>query len=147
MKKEIGFTLVELMIVIGIIGILSSIALPAYLDYAMATKRATAQSDLMKLSLFFERRYTENNSYLIPNGGTDPVSTAVCATAGGCVADIDPSFSHDNYNYSYVTTPTSTSFSFQATPQGKQANDKCGTMTISETGATTSSGTGTKCWR
>ena len=145
MKKQAGFTLVELMIVVAIIGILASVAYPSYIESTRATKRATAQSDLLQLASFLERRFTENNTYLIANGSSDPITSTACNTAGGCTPALQGGISHDDYLYSFSGTPSQSNFVLQAVPQGGQVNDKCGTMTYAQTGATTSSSV--NCWR
>mgnify|MGYP003385846460 CR=1 FL=1 len=145
MKNRNGFTLVELMIVVAIIAILASVAYPSYVENARTNKRTTAQSDLLKLSNFLERRFTENNSYLIQNTTNDPISAAACATTAGCTPALDPSITHDDYNYSFSAAPTAAAFVLQAVPQNAQALDKCGTMTYSQTGNKTASLT--SCWR
>ena len=55
-----GFTLVELMITVAILGILVSVALPSYLDSVRKGRRADAQSVLLEASQFMERYATEN---------------------------------------------------------------------------------------
>ena len=145
MKKNVGFTLIELMIVVAIIGIIATVAYPSYVKNTQAAKRSTAQSDLMKLASFLERRFTENNSYLIANGSTDPISTAACSTASGCPPTLEGGIIHDDYNYSFSGTPTQSAFNLQAVPQNNQVNDKCATMSYSNTGVKTpASG---NCWR
>ena len=145
MKTRNGFTLIELMIVVAIIAILTSIAYPSYVENTRTNKRTTAQSDLLKLSNFLERRFTENNSYLILNGTSDPISSTACASPAGCTPALDPGIIHDDYNYSFSAAPTATAFVLQATPQNAQTSDKCGTMTYSQTGNKTA--TLTNCWR
>jgi type IV pilus assembly protein PilE len=145
MNTKNGFTLIELMIVVAIIAILASIAYPSYVENTRTNKRTTAQSDLLKLSNFLERRFTENNSYLILNGTSDPISSTACASPVGCTPALDPGIIHDDYNYSFSAAPTATAFVLQATPQNAQTSDKCGTMTYSHTGKKTA--TLTNCWR
>lgn len=123
MKKN-GFTLVELMIVVAIIGILAAIAYPSYQDSVMKTKRAVAQAGLMELASFMERFFTENNRYHQTNAAT-PVAVAL------------PFSSNDDYDFT-LPTKTATTFILNAKPKtgNPQNNDNgCTTLTLSNTGA------------
>lgn len=62
-QKSLGFTLIELMIVVAIIGILSSIAYPSYLQYVYKAKRATAATSILECAGILERRFTVHNTY------------------------------------------------------------------------------------
>ena len=63
MNKQRGFTLIELMIVVAIIGILASIAYPNYRDYVVRSENALAQATIAEISVSLERYYINNNSY------------------------------------------------------------------------------------
>lgn len=67
MKRTKGFTLIELMIVVAIIGILSAIAIPAYTDYVTRAKISEATSTLADLRVKMEQYYLDNRTY--PTGG------------------------------------------------------------------------------
>lgn len=83
--KERGFTLVELLIVVAIIGILSAIALPAYNDYTTRAKFTEATGHLSDLRVKMEQYYQDNRRYSttaaggtcgVPGGNTPTVSGA-----------------------------------------------------------------------
>jgi type IV pilus assembly protein PilE len=136
-----GFTLVELMITVAIIGILGALAYPSYADHVVKTRRATGAGCLMEYAQFMERVYASNLRY-DQNAG---VATALPTLA--CSSDLA-----GQYAFSFVSgQPTATTFTLQAVPQGNQAtrDTRCGTLGINNTNTRTESGSGTvaDCWR
>ncbi|HET8871363.1 MAG TPA: type IV pilin protein [Aquabacterium sp.] len=88
MKKQRGFTLMELMIGVGIIAILTIIALPSYTRYVQRSARAAAEADLMRAASRLERLKGQNFSYVGATLGSDGTTTVMNyspsdGTAGG----------------------------------------------------------------
>ena len=134
--RSSGFTLIELMVVVGIIGILAAIAYPAYMQYVLKSHRAEAKAILTETAQFMERYFTTSGTYV---GGDTP---ALALSKGA-----SPKFASGSaikYNISFSAGPSATAFTLQAVPAGAQASDSCGTLTLSYTGAQTPPTPG--CW-
>lgn len=89
MKNAKGFTLVELMIVVVIVAILASIAIPSYSDYVTRSKIAEATSSLAGMRVQMEQYYQDTRSYL-SGGACGAIGAAPAATKNftyTCVAD------------------------------------------------------------
>ena len=130
-RSNRGFTLIELMIVVAIIGIVAAIAFPAYQEYVRETRRAVAQADLMELAQWMERGYNQDYSYL--EGGNAPTLPFTASPRNGDAF----------YNLSFVNTAQN-SFALQAQPTGAQTGDACGTLTLDNAG--TRGAAKTDCW-
>jgi type IV pilus assembly protein PilE len=142
MKRQYGFTLIELMIVIAIIAILASIAYPAYQDQVRKSRRADCEGSLLGLANALERYYTANNRFTGTSLGTNAgdIFPAQCPIDGGTAT----------YDLS-VTAASASAYTIQAAPTGPQTSDKCGTLTLTSTGVKGVSGatsgiTAADCW-
>lgn len=137
-NRQNGFTLIELMIVVAIVGILAAVAYPAYQGYVETTRRGQAQADLLELVQFMERRYANGFDYQ----ATDNSGNAVAPTLP---FDTSPR-SGDPVAYDITLSAVAKeSFTLQAAPRSLQAGDVCGTMTIDEQGNRTPPTAG--CWK
>jgi len=127
--KQGGFTLVELVTVVAIIAILAMIAIPGYQSYVRKSHRGAAKAALVDAAQTLERYMTVNSTYV---GST----VTPASTEGG------------RYALSFSAGPAATTYTAQAVPQGGQADDPCGTLSINQAGARTASGTDPSgpCW-
>jgi len=63
-RSTAGFTLIELMVTMAIIGILAAVAIPGYIGFQQKARRSVAWTDLQSLRLLEEQFFAENNVYL-----------------------------------------------------------------------------------
>jgi type IV pilus assembly protein PilE len=133
-RAQHGFTLMELMIVVAIVGILAAVAYPSYQEHIVKTNRGNAKACLSEHAQFMERYYTTNMTYVgaAPNLG--------CRTE----SNLDRRYTITVGNLAQGT------YTITATPINVQlASDTlCGTLTLNQAGARTASGTGgaALCW-
>ncbi len=137
MNKIKGFSLIELMIVIAIIGVLASIAYPAYQDHGTKTRRAAAMGVMMNASEAMERFKTRNNySYTAGTNGRD-------ATFGAGNTDIFsaviPATGTVFYDLS-ISTLAANSYTLTATPRVGTSQAGDGSLTVSNAGIKTWNG-------
>ena len=139
--KDQGFTLIELMIVILIIGILTTIAYPAYQEHVTRARRSDGQAALLDLASRMERYYSERNTYETASIGTGNAATDVLNT----------NRSAEGWYELSISNQTPTSYTIQAVPQNAQAiaDQLCQTLTYNSTGQkgfTGSTGSLERCW-
>jgi type IV pilus assembly protein PilE len=134
-----GFTLIELMIVVAIIGILAAVAFPSYQEFIRKGARAEARSALMSIAQLEERYFTDRGAYLAVSGGS--VNTTWRNWSG-------TDWNSRKYSIA-VVAPTTSTFTATATPDNGFSDPKCEALTLSSDGTRSESGTGSvsDCWK
>lgn len=135
-KSAAGFTLIEVVVVMAILGIIAAIAIPSYQNYMMKARRADGREMLQRVAAAQERFYTNRNQY-----------TADLTTAAGLnLGTADSEAGH--YTVAIVVAVGGQSYTLTATPQGVQAADVCANLTVNNVGARgyTGSSTNGSCW-
>ncbi|WP_199139707.1 type IV pilin protein [Delftia sp. ASV31] len=116
-QRASGFTLIEVMIVVAIIGILSAIALPSYNTYVLRGYRSEGKAALMQAAQWLERSATATGTY--PLTAAFPTSLTTIPSGRYTVG---------------ITSTDGASYTLTATAQGAQTKDKCGNLTLNQAG-------------
>ena len=131
-KKAAGFTLIELMITVAIVGILAAVALPSYNEYIRRGKRAEARAEVLRADGWLERYFTENNRFT--NNATNNRNTVFDTR----FTNVPPSGAA---NYTITLAVTAIGYTITATPTGSMTGDPCGSYTKNNTGSIAIAGT------
>ncbi len=132
-RRALGFTLIELMIVVAVIAVLAAIAIPSYAEHVRTSRRAQAKADLVEYAALAERFHTVNNTYegfVFPNGAQSIDSPREGGTAA------------------YTITPELGQSTFVLTARAgtAQSKDKCGDLSVNQANVKTAGTTLSECW-
>lgn len=128
-RQKAGFTLLELMIVIAIVGILAAIALPAYQQYIHKSRARIASTDLVALSMVMEQRFQKTLAY--PTRSSAALASAPASRSGDDVTNFSgwvPASSSSHYQFTVESTASTYTLT-AATPSG--VSPSC-TLTLTE---------------
>jgi type IV pilus assembly protein PilE len=122
-----GFSLIELMITVAIVGILAAVAMPSYNVYVLESKRLDGTSALLKLSSLQERYYAQNNTYAVD----------------GNIGEVGGNKSKEKHYDLVITHASASGFRATATATGSQVNDTgCTSLSLDSIGVRTP----VDCW-
>jgi type IV pilus assembly protein PilE len=158
-KPACGFTLIELMIVVVVLGILAAVAVPQYTQYVTRSKRAGAKTVLLDQAALLERNFTTNGCYnrttvancAAQSGATFALVSGVAPAEGKAsyVVTVDFSASATGQAYTLTATPCATAGTCPGGSDTTFADAECGNLTLTSTGARGISGSGSvaNCWQ
>lgn len=146
-----GFTLVEVMIVVAIVGILAAIAYPSYQEYVRRSNRAEARATMMDIAQMQERYFSkdQNFRYLdIPAPPDAPPAGWKNWSGSSGAVKYNIAVNAEDADTSDPANPIPATFTITATPTADFPDPKCSTLTLDNLGARGSSPQGPDyCWK
>ena len=145
-RRFAGFTLIELMVTVAIVGVLVAIAVPTYLDKVRKSRRTQAKTALLDLAGREERFYSTSNTY-----SSTPSDLGYGVGAAAFPMNVGDNYYSVNVRFTaYVPGPPSVAatYTITATAINDQLKDpQCQTFTLTSTGQQTSAPNLTACWQ
>lgn len=149
MSRGLGFTLIEVMIVVAIIGILAAVGYPSYQNQMRKGKRAEAKTKILLVAQRLERYYTDNSTYVVDIAPLFGLAAGATVYSGDNSATTSP--------YSIVVGPPllpvgatiATGYIITATLVNPSSDTPCGNLTLTSAGVkgfTGTYGTMRECW-
>jgi type IV pilus assembly protein PilE len=134
--REGGVSLIELMVVVTLVAILASIAVPSYRRYVMRSQRTDATASLLRLQAAQEKYYLQNNAY-----APDVTTLLIPATSDQGLYGISIAPGAGNQSYTATAAPV--------TGKSQQSDTYCKSFTLTDTGVRAVTGTDSQatCWR
>lgn len=130
-----GFTLVEVLIVLVILGILSAFAYPAYTEQVTRGRRSGAQAGLMEAAQWMQRYYSAQNTYKDADKKLPDSYKSIPRDSGTKTYSVEVAVGSDERSYTLTAKPVS-------------ADSKCGNLTLNDLGQKGSQyGSVPTCWR
>lgn len=114
-----GFTLIEMLIAVALVGILAAVAIPSYSEYVRRGHRAEARAGLLQAAQWMERAATATGAY--PSIDAFNATTLTTVPSGRYTIAIDAG-------------RTDSTYSLTATPKNAQTGDRCGAFTLRQDG-------------
>ena len=145
-QAEQGFTLIELMIAVVVIGILSAIAIPSYRSYVQKAERTAAKGVMLNISQTEERYYTNNGTYAAVAAAPVATTSGFQNYSGSSVATMKYSIAVTAGSIANTSAALTDAYTITGTPVTTDA--LCGILQLDSTGAKAASGTGgiAQCW-
>ena len=157
--KVRGFTLIELMITVVVLGILAAVAYPSYTDYITKSRRSEATINLTQIAAQEEKFLTNCGTYTVAFNGkiSDPAPANRCTGLGYGPTAATYTTTNGFYTITIAPGPTgiANGFILTAVPAGTQASRdiaRCASLSLDSAGAKTAAGSegipnGGSCWK
>ena len=142
---QIGFTLIEMMVVVVIVSILAAVGYPSYMQYVTRSNRQAARAMIYALADRQEQFFLDNKTY------ADSLSTLGYADDTIGISRDGQQTAADDEDRTYdltVTDSDATSYTIEAAPYGVQADrdTDCGSLSLTSAGLRSQTGASDKCW-